>query len=89
MKTNEQFENTILELGTELWELRQQIISLSEQQEKNARFIKDLRGVLEEKGVIGEEDFDTNLDQLNRFSEIEDGEDFDVADSFSSKRGYH
>lgn len=58
----EQLERTILELGTEIFKLRSHISDLAKFED---RFLKTMRGlkiILDDKGLINCEDFETALD---------------------------
>jgi len=58
----EQLERTILELGTEIFKLRSHISDISKFED---RFLKTMRGlkiILDDKGLITSEDFETALD---------------------------
>lgn len=57
-----QLENTVLELGTEMYKLRHQISSLSDFQEKFVGTMKGLKQILDEKGLITVEDFEAAVE---------------------------
>ena len=53
----DQLEYTVMELGTEVFRLKSQISDISSVQEKTAKTLKNLKDILDEKGVISEDDF--------------------------------
>lgn len=53
-----QLERTILELGTEIFRMKTQVSSLKGEQETFIEMMSGLRNILDEKGLITEDDFD-------------------------------
>lgn len=86
----DQLEYTVMELGTEIFRLKSQISEMNSVQEGMTRTLKNLKDVLEEKGLISEEDFDSaslKLDVLEADSEEFSGENF--LDQISPKPDFH
>jgi len=53
-----QLENTVLELGTELYRIRSTMTGLTELQEQFIQTLKGLQEILDDKGLIAREDFE-------------------------------
>ena len=60
-----QLENTLLEIGTELFRLRREVMHLNEQRSDYRNLFKSLKQLLDEKGVLSADDFETAID-LNK-----------------------
>lgn len=73
----DQLEYTVMELGTEIFRLKSQLSDMSEFQDKVSRTLKSLRDLIDEKGMITEDDFDSAthfLGDEGEEMEMEDGE---------------
>ena len=60
-----QLESTLLEIGTELFRLRREVAHLSESRKDYRNIFKSLKQLLDEKGVLSSDDFETAID-LNK-----------------------
>ena len=58
----EHLENTILELGTELFKLKSTLTTITLQNESFMHMIKGLKNILDEKGLIASADFEEAVD---------------------------
>ncbi len=58
----EQLERTVLELGTEIFKLRSQITDLSKFHDQFLKTMKGLKIILDDKGLITTDDFETAID---------------------------
>ncbi len=58
----QQLEQSLLELGTEVYRLKHQLANIGELHDKFKETMKALRQVLDDKGVITTEDFDEAVD---------------------------
>ena len=53
-----QLERTILELGTEIFRMKTQVSALKSHHDNFIEIMSGLKNILDEKGLINEEDFD-------------------------------
>lgn len=53
-----QLERTILELGTEIFRMKSQVSSLKSHHDNFVEIMSGLKNLLDEKGLINEDDFD-------------------------------
>jgi len=58
----DQLERTVLELGTELFRVKGDVISLKEYHEKFFDIVDGLKKILDEKGLINMEDFEAAVE---------------------------
>jgi len=58
----DQLERTVLELGTELFRVKGDVISLKEYHEKFFDIVEGLKKILDEKGLINIEDFEAAVE---------------------------
>lgn len=61
----DQMEYTVMELGTEMYRLKKEVASVKELQDKFATAIGRIKSVLDEKGLVTEDDFDSALDMAD------------------------
>lgn len=57
-----QLEQTIMELGTEMFRIKHEVSQMTEFHEKFVRIMKGLRSILDDKGVITTDDFDAAVE---------------------------
>lgn len=57
-----QLEHAVMDLGTEVFRLKQQVTEVTEHHERFLKTVKGLRHMLDERGVIVLEDFDAAID---------------------------
>lgn len=69
MNRIEDLEVSVLELGTELYKLKHSMTSLTLQNENFLHIFNSLKEILDDKGIISEDDFDEAVD-LRAVSEI-------------------
>lgn len=74
---DDKLQNSVLELGSEIFRLRGQVAQVLEMQEKVSKALKGLRGLLDEKGFLSIEDFDTAVD-LSEVNSVGRGPTTDV-----------
>ncbi len=60
--TTNQLEQTVLELGVELYRLKSDINRIQESNEQFLRMVKGLKAILDEKGIIEADDFEAAVD---------------------------
>ena len=90
MEKLEKLEFSILELGAEIFELRERLESYGQQQNQHDRLINSLKLVLEERGIINNEDLDLILDMNDQSKNKFEYDDSDMDDNIvTSKRGVH
>jgi len=58
MSYQEKMESTLLELGAEIYRLKQDLIELGEQNEKIVLMMNGIKQIFDEKGLISSEDFE-------------------------------
>ena len=58
----EKVEHSLLELGAEVFRLRSQISQIVDLQGKLSKALTGLRSILDEKGFVSSEDFDSAVD---------------------------
>lgn len=58
----EKLEQTVLDLGAELYRLRADLMSVRHNQDKFVKVVSGLRAILDEKGIIAAEDFESVID---------------------------
>jgi hypothetical protein len=71
----DQLEYTVMELGAEMFRLKQELLHITTVKDNMFNMLKKLQVVLDEKGLIDSEEFDiaTNLQQLiGSFSDSSD-----------------
>jgi hypothetical protein len=71
MKTThiENLERLVLELGTEIFQLKHQVGSLFDQNQKLLQAFDTMKKILEQKDIISEDEFKDNVDlQLSNLS---------------------
>ena len=61
-KTLEKLEQTLLDIGVEVFRLKNDIAQMKSGHERFIKVINGLRNVLDEKGLICTEDFETAVD---------------------------
>lgn len=66
--TTEQLERTILELGAEIYRMKNQLDDVLKHHENFRSTVKGLKEILDEKGLILSEDFDAAIDLGNALS---------------------
>jgi hypothetical protein len=71
MTKTEKLENTLLELGTELYRLRNQVTGLLDFKKGVEDSLSGLKALLDEKGIIDRDDFDMAIDFSKIANEIE------------------
>jgi regulator of replication initiation timing len=74
----DQLEYTVMELGTEIFRLKSQISEMSSVQENMSKTLKNLKDVLDDKGVICEDDFDA-ASPGHDDGEMEEGDHIDLS----------
>jgi len=90
-KDLEKLEFTVMELGAEIFKLRQELTNINQVQENYVSMLTKLKNLLDDKGVICKDDIETTDysfmdDQLGLSSEI----DLDESDSpKNSKSSLH
>jgi hypothetical protein len=79
-------ESTVLELGTEVYVLRNQLTKASSRNEQMLKIIQSLQKLLDEKNLISTEDFEIAI-KLEDISQSEGGamEDLRLQDADSKK----
>jgi len=55
-------EHTVMELGTEMYKLKAEVKSINDFSQKMIRALTGLKAILDEKGVISSEDFETAVE---------------------------
>ncbi len=70
----DQLEYTVMELGSQVFRLKQELNSLNQHQGAVVGFIKNVRAILEEKGIFDLEEFDGMSDLNKLLDQFEDGE---------------
>ena len=83
-------EMSLLELGAELYRLKEKVANLTEYREENNRTMNSLKTLLEEKGVITVEDLEMLMtmardENVDAFDETE----FSNRDLMTTKREFH
>ena len=58
----EQLERTLLELGTEMFKTKNEVLSIRDYHEKFVKIVDGLKKILDEKGLITTEDFENAVD---------------------------
>lgn len=79
----EQLERTVLELGTEMFRLKAQISELTNFHEQFSRTIKGLKQILDDKGLITSEDFESAVElgeALNILGSVDTAVDAKIED---------
>lgn len=61
----EQLEHSLLELGTEVFRLKNEMTTLTQYHESFVDIVKGLKAILDEKGLISRDDFDAAIDLGN------------------------
>lgn len=85
----DQLEYTVMELGTEIFRLKTQISEMTNVQESMSKTLTTLKDILDEKGVICEEDFDAASPYADQ-SSLEDSEQIDLSNiTGSNKNDFH
>ncbi len=79
-----QLEHTILELGTEIYRLRQDIRQHSDFQQQFFGIMKGLKIILDEKGLINSEDFEAAVELGAAVEEI--NQHFDLSSDMELER---
>lgn len=86
MPEDSRWERTVLELASEIFQLKTSLATLAQQNEQMAKLLNSLRDVLEEKGMISELDLISaielaeieaiaaSLPEVNRLSDLIDDE---------------
>ncbi len=64
-------ERALLELGSEIYRLKTSLYDLQTNHERFVKIIEGLRLLLDEKGVILEDDFDSAVDLKNAISGLQ------------------
>lgn len=87
----DQLEHSLMELGAEMYQLRQRLFTISEQQDNYLKVLKQLQNILNEKGVIDEEDFEDSMKlELNMLPHDEfDDNDMEEFEIPGDKREFH
>ena len=83
-----QLENTLMELGTEMFRLKHQISDMQNLQTQFVRTLNGLKGVLDEKGVITSDDFDLAVDLTRLADKSDRGYEKEPA-PLGTKKEYH
>lgn len=60
--TVHQLEQTVLELGVEVYRLKSEIGKIQEANEQFVRMVKGLKAIMDEKGIIEADDFEAAVD---------------------------
>lgn len=68
----DQLEYTLMELGAQVFRLKQEVSSLNSSQTSFVRVFKKLRVILDEKGVLDSEDFELMTDFYHLIDGFED-----------------
>ncbi|SMF69978.1 hypothetical protein [Pseudobacteriovorax antillogorgiicola] len=68
----DQLEYTVMELGSQVFRLKQEVTNLNQSQETFVTIFKKLRSILDEKGVLEVEDFDLITDFYQLIDHFED-----------------
>ena len=68
----DQLEYTVMELGSQVFRLKQEVTNLNQSQETFVTIFKKLRAILDEKGVLEVEDFDLMTDFYQMIDHFED-----------------
>ena len=77
-------ERGILDLGTELFQLKQKLGEMTNFQEDFIRTMLGLKEILDEKGLLSKEDFDDAIDLQNILKQINNRVDL-TSDPFLKK----
>ncbi|MBF0441819.1 MAG: hypothetical protein HQK54_07950 [Oligoflexales bacterium] len=94
MNRIEKLEYSLLELGAQMYELKQKFTSLKEIQDNQAIILNNLKKILDEKHVISQEDFEAAL-ELSDLQNAEkdifemEGNDEPLPTPRPNKRGFH
>ena len=71
----EQIEFTLMELGSEVFQLKHQLLDAQEKQEQLIQALKGFKSILDEKGLITAEEFENQIQLDNLTGPFgEDGE---------------
>lgn len=73
----DQLEYTVMELGSQVFRLKQELNSLNQNQSAVFEFIKNVRSVLEDKGLYDLLDFESMNSLHNFFDQLNEGEEDD------------
>ena len=75
----EQIEFTLMELGTEVFQLKHQLIDSQEKQDQLIQALKGFQAILDEKGILTIEEFENHI-QLENLSSPFDEQEVDPFD---------
>ena len=71
----DQLEYTVLELGTEIFRLKSKVSQLSNNQHRFNKTINILKSLMEEKGILTEEDFEIAVSSGNDQNSMDESGD--------------
>lgn len=74
----DQLEYTIMELGSQVFRLKQEVSNLNQSQDTVVTVFKKLRAVLNEKGVLEIDDFDLLTDFYRLIDHLMDPSELEV-----------
>ena len=60
-----EIESSLLEVGAEVYKIKHELKQVLERQERFSKSLRGLRTLLDEKGVITAEDFETAVDMVD------------------------
>jgi regulator of replication initiation timing len=84
----DQLEYTVMELGAEMFRLKQEISQMTQVKDNLTKAFRKLQDVLDEKGIIDNEEFDIALNMQDIFNPLADGLD-DEEDDTPGKHELH
>ena len=82
----ELIERSILDLGTEIFHLRQKMGEMAHFQEDFLRTMLGLKEILDEKGLLSKEDFDDAIDLQNIIKQINNRVDLSVDPAYKKTK---
>ena len=86
----DQLEYTVMELGSEIFQLKHQMTEMNTIQESYLQLIHNLKSILEEKGVIKPDDFDAVVDpESNSEEQSYEGDELEFLSNASDKKELH
>ncbi len=82
----DQLEYTVMELGTEVFRLKSKVSEISANQEQFIRTLQNLKNIIEEKGIITEDDFEM---ASTANDDYEEPHEYTMTKNQSSKIEFH
>lgn len=74
----DQLEYTVMELGSQVFRLKQEVSTLSHSQDTVVEVFKKLRSILDEKGVLDAEDFELLTDFHQLIDQFQDPMELEI-----------